>query len=75
MGIQLEPNGTGDNIMFDVTIEQDEGVFLCINGESTTSYEPMMDYITTDPQEIEAFFKMVEAAKSDWEKRKEDAGN
>jgi len=68
----FEPNMQSqfDKVEVDVTVEEDDGVFLGITGRDPESMDDVFDVVTTDPSEIEEFFHVVAEAKKEWDRRK-----
>jgi hypothetical protein len=62
----FENNSRGGGT-YDITIaaERDDGVFLGITIDDT-DFNTVIDAVTTDPAEIEQFFREVEAAKQEY---------
>lgn len=54
----------------DITVEEDDGVFLSISGRDPDSLTDVFDFVTTDPIEIEDFFDTVDRARREWERRR-----
>lgn len=68
MSATFKPNNTRisqDPVEVSVSIEQEEPLFLAINAE-TVDGQTRMDLYTTDPSEIEEFFRNVEEARVRW---------
>ena len=59
-----------DKVEIDVTVEEDDGVFLGINARDFESGDDVFDLVTTDPSEIEEFFRLVAKAQKEWDRRK-----
>jgi len=68
----FEPNmqSQHDKIEVDVTVEEDDGVFLGIVGRDPETMDDVFDVVTTDPSEIEEFFRVVAKAQKEWDRRK-----
>jgi len=68
----FEPNmqSPHDTLEVDVTVEEDDGVFLGIVGRDPETMDDVFDVVTTDPSEIEEFFRVVAKAQKEWDRRK-----
>lgn len=57
-------------IAVDITVEQDEGIFLAMAASRESDGRDLFDFVITDPSEIEYFFETVAEAKKTWEQYK-----
>lgn len=67
MSTRMEFNDRAGQVDVDVTVDRDDGVFLSIVVE-TPGGAAIVDLVTTDAAEIDAFFADVERAKIAWDR-------